>query len=438
MKKNKGFTLIELLAIIVILAIIAVITVPIILNIIDNAKKGSVQDSAYGYKDAINKFYVSKLAQDKDYIMPNKTYTTEELKNLGVSLSGQEPIGNSWVTLENNNVTNGCLQFDEYKVDIENGKVTNTEKGECEEYSSIPGMTIDGVKYYDTVWIKENPVQYNPGRVASGNMEAVPAGKCTDGDDCKTWYPYSEFTQNGQKYVNMILDRNTTISVAWASSDDYMGTGDNPVSPAQNSTENTVGISYPQGKTSFTEYGSGINRCKNEKGPLTVLNQLHLDTDLWNLPLRTDSYTPWDNDFSAYTIDYSGYKARLISAEEISFITRKNTVENPDSWNLSSSSLYLGTQELGPGRPLNSEQLIEQQRYSWLFNYTNSGCTSYGCLIADPISPSTYGYWTSSPTFEYGAFGVTYQGKLGTNGVDYTSRGIRPVITVPKSVLGIN
>ena len=41
MKNKKGFTLIELLAIIVILAIIAVITTPIILNIIENAKKGA-------------------------------------------------------------------------------------------------------------------------------------------------------------------------------------------------------------------------------------------------------------------------------------------------------------------------------------------------------------------------------------------------------------
>ena len=48
---RNAFTLIELLAIIVILAIIAVITVPIILNIIDNSKKGSTIDSALGYKD---------------------------------------------------------------------------------------------------------------------------------------------------------------------------------------------------------------------------------------------------------------------------------------------------------------------------------------------------------------------------------------------------
>ena len=74
MKKKKGFTLIELLAIIVILAIIAVITVPIILNIIDNSRKGAAQDSAYGYKDAINKFYVSKLSRDSAYKIPNGTY----------------------------------------------------------------------------------------------------------------------------------------------------------------------------------------------------------------------------------------------------------------------------------------------------------------------------------------------------------------------------
>ena len=59
MKNNKkGFTLIELLAIIVILAIIAVITVPIILNIIENARKGAARNSALGYADAIKLAYV--------------------------------------------------------------------------------------------------------------------------------------------------------------------------------------------------------------------------------------------------------------------------------------------------------------------------------------------------------------------------------------------
>ena len=62
MKMNKkGFTLIELLAIIVILAIIAVITVPIILNIIENARRGAARSSALGYADSIKLAYVESL-----------------------------------------------------------------------------------------------------------------------------------------------------------------------------------------------------------------------------------------------------------------------------------------------------------------------------------------------------------------------------------------
>lgn len=49
MENKNGFTLIELLAIIVILSIIAVITVSVVLNIIDDSKKGSTKDSACGY-----------------------------------------------------------------------------------------------------------------------------------------------------------------------------------------------------------------------------------------------------------------------------------------------------------------------------------------------------------------------------------------------------
>ena len=433
MKKNKGFTLIELLAIIVILAIIAVITVPIILNIIENASIGAVQDSAYGYKDAINKYYLTKLAQDKDFGMEDKTYSVSELKTAGVSVNGKEPTGNSWVTLENNNVTNGCLQFDEYKVDIENGQLSVAVKGECEEYPPIPGMVVNGVKYYDASWVKENAVQYNPGHVAEGNTPAIAPGKCTSGDDCKTWYPYSEFTQNGQKYVNMIMDRNTRNVANWAYKKDYMGIGDNPVSPAQDSTENTVGISYPEGKTSFATYDSDNKR--NEKGPLTVLKLLHADTDLWNLPLRTDSYTPATNSYSNYTIDYSGYKARLISAEEIAFITRKNTESNSNAWGLNNAEFYFGSLNYTIYHYQSDEQKAIQNTYSWLFDYTLFCITQGGCET--DLNDYIHGYWTSSPSTSStdGAWCVDYNGRLTNKDVTatYSYIGVRPVITVLKS-----
>ena len=132
---ENAFTLIELLAIIVILAIIAVITVPIILNIIENSKKGAATDSAYGYKDSVNKFYVLELSKDSEYNIPSNTYTTAQLKTLGVAIDGKEPKENSWVTIERNAITVGCLQYDDYAVTFKDGSIEKTEKSECENPS---------------------------------------------------------------------------------------------------------------------------------------------------------------------------------------------------------------------------------------------------------------------------------------------------------------
>ena len=135
MKKN-GFTLIELLAIIVILAIIAVITVPIILNIIENSKKGAITDSAYGYRDSINKYYVSNLHNDPHNVF-NGVYTINSDGNLEqngetyiIQVLGQKP-NNGYLEYSNNAVKNGCIGIDGYKVIIGNGITETAIKGEC-------------------------------------------------------------------------------------------------------------------------------------------------------------------------------------------------------------------------------------------------------------------------------------------------------------------
>ena len=65
MKQNKkGFTLIELLAVIVILAIIALIAVPVIMNIIANARKSAFEDTAYGLISSGEMYYAQTLLND--------------------------------------------------------------------------------------------------------------------------------------------------------------------------------------------------------------------------------------------------------------------------------------------------------------------------------------------------------------------------------------
>jgi len=86
-KNNKGFTLIELLAIIVILAIIAVITVPIILNVIDNAKKGAAKDSAYGLISAAEYYYANNVLNGENgYLFDGSTNILPY-----INVSGEQP-----------------------------------------------------------------------------------------------------------------------------------------------------------------------------------------------------------------------------------------------------------------------------------------------------------------------------------------------------------
>lgn len=145
MKNKKGFTLIELLAIIVILAIIAVITTPIILNVIENAKKGAAQDSAFGYKDAVHKYYASRLSIDSNFQMVDSTYEIESNGYLSdgtntyeVQIDGKVPA-NGFVQIERNKVTNACIGFDDYAVLIVDGSISDTLKGQCSSVSEIIG-----------------------------------------------------------------------------------------------------------------------------------------------------------------------------------------------------------------------------------------------------------------------------------------------------------
>ena len=154
MKNKKGFTLIELLAIIVILAIIAVITVPIILNIIDNAEKGSAQDSALGYKDALQKYYATKSVQNPEQELPSGYMEISELPS-DFTVSGENP-SDGWVKLKNGIVEKYSLKYKDYVVSMDNDKNVTSEKKEQvyphvpDEYQEVEYLESTGTQYIDT------------------------------------------------------------------------------------------------------------------------------------------------------------------------------------------------------------------------------------------------------------------------------------------------
>ena len=102
MRNNKkGFTLIELLAVIVILAVIALISTPIVLNLINNVRKGAFARSTEGVLKASKLYYSANLIED---ITPNKSIFTcdnkECLSNNGVKLDVEGNMGTGNVTIK--------------------------------------------------------------------------------------------------------------------------------------------------------------------------------------------------------------------------------------------------------------------------------------------------------------------------------------------------
>ena len=129
MKKKNGFTLIELLAILVILAIIAVITIPKINKVINESKQNAARNSAYGYKDAIEKWEASQQ-EDDIYLNGNYTITNGKLDNYTIPITGSAP-SSGYLTYEDDDLISGCLVINGYEAIYQNGKFTSTGKGDC-------------------------------------------------------------------------------------------------------------------------------------------------------------------------------------------------------------------------------------------------------------------------------------------------------------------
>ena len=188
-EKNKGFTLVELLAVIVILALVALIATPIILNVINDAKKQAAKDSAYGYMDAVEKYIVSSELEDKS--INDGPYSVEELNNMGVSVKGSTP--------DNGNIEIESGSVKSYDIGIDGYVVSN---GEVKKASTTKEIKNGTAVYY-------NPVSGEKCK----SSEAVSTTGTKSG--CMKWYVFND--KEGNATVNVILDHNTTANVAWNS-----------------------------------------------------------------------------------------------------------------------------------------------------------------------------------------------------------------------------
>ena len=333
---KKGFTLIELLAVIVVLAVIALIATPIVLNLVKTAKIGSAEQSVTGYVKAVENTIIKDMINNKE--VSDGTY---KYNSIEADISGKRPTSGKY-TVKNGKVESGNFCVDGYTIEYKNGqskKISDT----CE------------VLYQ--VYENGTAIYFNPetGKVCNQNDAVSTTGTKTG---CMKWYTFNDEGSKTET-VNMILDHNTTATVA------YNSTGSN-------------------------------SEMKEVK-------------------------TALDNDTSTWD---SSLKARLITANEIAKITGNTSFDEKTS----SDWFYLDSN--------NKTQVANstnKSKYSWLYDYTES-CEEKGCNIEDS---STTAYWTSSSTVNRPKYvWIVYRfGTLDYSDVSNTNRGIRPVITISKSII---
>ena len=202
---------------------------------------------------------------------------------------------------------------------------------------------------------------------------------------CMKFYAFND---DGGDTLNLILDHNTTAMVAWNSDGD------------------------------------------NTNGPSEVTAQLKSDTNDWKGTITPANYE-YKGSARPYTVDYSDYKARLITANEIAQITKN------EGWDEASTTAgYYYFHDLSQNYKTGRGNVCASTgcTYGWLYDRTYTECTNYGCFNNSDVE--THRYWTVSSNASYSddAWGVDYDGYASNDDVNRVGYyGVRPVITILKS-----
>ena len=205
--KRKGFTLIELLAVIVILAIIALIAIPIILNMINDARKSASVDSAYGYIEAIE--YNNSMSM----LDSTKYPKIEDGENIDIStitnikLKGTRPTSGK-ITITKGRITKATLCINNYNVEYD-GKEAKTN-GACDS-SNNEEVVLKG----DPILEKAKALVYENGACKTSGTYNYMGGCYIKGASTNNYVWYNGFMWrimgiNSDGTVRLITDENVT------------------------------------------------------------------------------------------------------------------------------------------------------------------------------------------------------------------------------------
>ena len=205
---------------------------------------------------------------------------------------------------------------------------------------------------------------------------------------CFTWY----IIKNSSDTVDMILDHNLGSRVPWISLEDFISAGG-----------------------TAEEYGLKGN---NKYGPVTALKELKNVTDSFqNVQTLTkaDSVTRQISAADTYTIDYTGYKARMAGGQELADLVNNKPMVNGYDWNPATGS-YIHAMPVWLYANLGMPGQAEALHVAW---YTDTAHTA---------RPDTV--WVICLGSNLGKGSVSAVGRVGAEIL-----GVRPIVRVKKNLL---
>ena len=285
---KKGFTLIELLAVIVILAIIALIATPIVLNIIDDAKKESDLRSA--------DFYLKSLELGIAQAILDEQNITDGVYSI---------MSNGNVCLESGKVDN-CATDKTLVVEVKGKKATFgtivIENGQIvEKLSTDESKKTELVINDQTIVMKDGELQYPEEQKSICKLqEGYIANEIGSKYECEvkpgTKYYFYILSKEEDGTTNLIMDRNInsdgTLATKAIKEVDKDSNGGIYNLVAYNSSGDALGV-----------------------GPVTAMNYLNEATSSWeNIENLNLTYEDEGKNFTGFVLNG---KARLPYLSEV-------------------------------------------------------------------------------------------------------------------------
>ena len=208
---KKGFTLIELLAVIVILAIISLIATPIVVNIINDSKKESLQRSIDLYVDhaqkAITKYQMTHPDfNPKECTIEDKKLTCDGTE-IEVEMKGQTPESGT-ITIENNKIKYRGLVLEGMEYTLKADGTVDVKK----YVPPTPATADDYRGYYADV-----DGDGNPDGVIYADLNKSESGQYYNSDGIYTYNKATselkEYTISKEKYTEGKFGEKEIISI---------------------------------------------------------------------------------------------------------------------------------------------------------------------------------------------------------------------------------